>query len=97
MINNYILTNEADSDLSDIFDYTENEFGYNQAVKYLSNLKTALSKISKNPAIGRKRKDLKKGIFSVPEQSHVIFYLINKEVLIIVRVLHSSRDLKNFM
>ena len=97
MKHNYILTNEADNDLSDIFDYTENDFGYNQAIKYLSDIKITLIKISRNPEIGRKRNDLKKGIFSFPEQSHVIFYLIKNKVLTITRVLHASRDIKNFL
>ncbi len=34
----YELSPEADKDLSDIFDYTETEFGLDQAVSYLGNL-----------------------------------------------------------
>ncbi|WP_055442438.1 type II toxin-antitoxin system RelE/ParE family toxin [Lacinutrix himadriensis] len=97
MIYNYKLTNEADKDLSNIFDYTENEFGFNQAVKYLTDLKIVLLKIYKNSEIGKNRKDLRKGLFSIPEQSHIIFYLKEKEAIIITRILHSSRDFQKFL
>ena len=32
----YILSESADVDLEDIFDYTMNEFGFEQAEKYLT-------------------------------------------------------------
>ncbi|WP_452222489.1 type II toxin-antitoxin system RelE/ParE family toxin [Lacinutrix salivirga] len=94
---NYKLTNEADNDLNDIFYYTEKEFSYNQAVIYLTDLETVILKITKNPKIRKKRKDLKRGLFSIPEQSHIIFYFIEKEVIIITRILHTSKDLKNYL
>ena len=39
--NKYILSREADNDLEKIFDYTLEEFGFNQAVKYLEEIEIA--------------------------------------------------------
>ena len=35
----YVLSDEADNDLNDIFDYTEQEHGFDQAILYLTLLK----------------------------------------------------------
>ena len=37
-IDHYKLSESADQDLEDIFDYTEVEFGMDQAISYLSDL-----------------------------------------------------------
>ncbi|MBE9490246.1 MAG: type II toxin-antitoxin system RelE/ParE family toxin [Bacteroidetes bacterium] len=92
----YVLSEEADSDLDAIFDYTENEHSFNQAVSYLNDLEAVFKKLLINPEIGRKRDDIKKGLFSLPEQEHTIFYRFLSNTIKIVRVLHSSRDLPQF-
>lgn len=90
------LTNQAEKDVSDIFDYTTIEFGFNQAEKYVLIIKSTLIKISKNPEIGRHRNDIKTNLLSLPCEQHIIFYSTIKNNLIIARVLHSSKDLRNF-
>ena len=94
----YKLSKEADFDLDDIFDYTEIEFVFNQAVKYLSGLDTVFESLVKNPEIGRKRNELRLGLYSLTEQEHIIFYRIVDEYIRIVRVLHGHKDIpRNFM
>lgn len=92
----YILSEEADKDLEAIFDYTEREFDFNQAVKYLSELESVLNKLVLNPNTGRKRNEIKVGLLSIPEQEHIIFYRIVNNIIRVVRVLHGSRDLPVF-
>ena len=94
----YVLSENADSDIDSIFDYTEIEHGFNQAVKYLNNLETVFQKLVINPEIGKKRNEIKKGLYSLPEQQHVIFYRILKTHIRIVRILHGSKDIpKSFI
>ncbi|MFS4482401.1 type II toxin-antitoxin system RelE/ParE family toxin [Hyunsoonleella sp. 2307UL5-6] len=93
----YKLSEEADFDLEDIFDYTDHRHGFNQAVKYLSDLDFVFKQLVSNPEIGRKRNELKLGLYSISEQEHTIFYRIKKNHIRIVRVLHGSKDLhRNF-
>ena len=47
-----LLSNDADTDLDEIFDYTKAEHGFNQAVQYLDNL---FERLVKNP-IKRKQR-----------------------------------------
>ena len=92
-MHNYVLSEAADLDLNAIFDYTEKECSFNQAVSYLNDLETIFKQLVINLEIGRQRHDIKKGLFSLPEQQHVIFYRILKDHIRIVRVLHGSKDI----
>ena len=88
----YVLSLEAEADLNDIFDYSEREFGFEQAVRYLASIEKVLESLVSNPFSGRERKDIRPDLFSFPHISHVIFYRIINENLVVVRVLHASRD-----
>jgi toxin ParE1/3/4 len=89
----YELSPEAAQDLSDIFDYTEMEFGLDQAVKYLKDLEHCFIQLCGNPSIGRERSEIREALYSFLSQSHVVFYRILNDRLRVVRVLHGSRDL----
>lgn len=91
--NKYILSQEADNDLEKIFDYTLEEFGFNQAVKYLDEIAEVFVKIIKTPEIGRSRNEIKKNLYSLPIGSHVVFYTIQIDHIRIVRVLHGAKDM----
>jgi toxin ParE1/3/4 len=91
--NNYILSREADNDLEKIFDYTFEEFGFNQAVKYLDEIAEVFVKIINTPEMGRSRNEIKKSLYSLPAGSHVVFYTIQIDHIKIVRVLHGAKDM----
>jgi toxin ParE1/3/4 len=92
-IASYELSPEAEQDLSNIFDYTEKEFGLDQAVQYLKDLERCFIQLCNNPNIGRERTEIREALYSFVSQSHVVFYRILNERLRVVRVLHGSRDL----
>jgi toxin ParE1/3/4 len=92
-----LLSNDADADLDEIFDYTEAEHGFNQAVKYVSDLDNLFEQLVKKPNLGKERKEIKKGIYSIVEQEHIIFYEIRKDNILIARVLHGRRDIPKFI
>ena len=89
----YELSEEADFDLSQIFDYTEKEHGFNQAVLYLTNIEAVFQSLVASPFIGRTRNEIKQELFSITEQEHTIFYRINENYIRIVRVLHGRKDI----
>lgn len=96
-IESYELSSEADSDLEEIFDYTHQEFGFNQAVKYLTDLDAVFNSLIYSPQMGRLRREIRSELYSITEQEHVIFYRILTNRIRIVRVLHGSKDLpRNF-
>lgn len=93
----YKLSNEADGDLEDIFDYTKKEHSLHQAIKYLHELEEVFNQIVQNPAIGKERIELKATIFSLKANKHLVFYQIKPNYILIVRVLHGRRDLPKFI
>ncbi len=93
----YVLSEEAGNDINDIFEFGEYKFGSAQAINYLIGLENHFEQLSKNPAIGRERNDIKKALYSLPYISHIIFYGILKDKVRIVRVLYGGRDLIKFL
>jgi len=96
-MSDYKISVVAKNDLRGIFLYSYKEFGLSQAENYIMQLENAIEKLSKSPEIGKQRKDLKIGLYSIPEMEHLIFYRIYTKHIKIVRILHSSRDIKNFL
>jgi toxin ParE1/3/4 len=92
----YILSEVSDKDLEDIFDYTLEEFGFDQAEKYLLEIEEIFQNLILNPQLGKKRDEIKKGLYSLPEDTHIIFYRILDNHIRIVRVLHGSRDVPRY-
>ncbi|KPM33858.1 Plasmid stabilization system [Croceitalea dokdonensis DOKDO 023] len=96
-LKSFLLSNDADADLDKIFDYTEAEHDFNQAVKYFSDLDNLFEQLVKNPNLGKERKEIRKSIYSIVEQEHIIFYEIREEYVLIARVLHGRRDIPKFI
>ncbi len=93
----YELSNIADNDIEEIFDYTEKEYGFDKAIIYVSGFEELFSSLVDNPELGRTRTEIKKGLRSIPKDEHIVFYRILSDHIRIVRVLHGSRDLPNFL
>ncbi|MBD3902991.1 type II toxin-antitoxin system RelE/ParE family toxin [Chryseobacterium sp. Ch-15] len=92
----YILSEIADEDLVNIFDYTMDEFGFDQAEKYLFEIDDIFQNLIINPQLGKTRNEIKQGLYSFPKDNHVIFYRISEDHIRIVRILHGSRDIPNY-
>lgn len=92
----YILSEIADKDLEDIFDYTVDEFGFDQAEKYLLEIEEIFQNLIANPQIGKKRDEIKQGLYSFPKDNHIIFYRILDNHIRVVRVLHGSQDIPKY-
>lgn len=91
-MNTYVLTLEADADLQDIYDFGVYKFGETQAIQYLIQLEKTIKKLAENPTIGKERYEFNAPTLSFPYVSHVIFYRITNNGIIIGRILHGSQD-----
>ncbi len=96
MITHYLLATQAEEDLGEIFDYTEQEFGQAQASRYLMELDAIFNQLMLNPKSGRERREIRANLRSIIYSSHVIFYRVRTDHIRIVRVLHANRDLSRF-
>jgi len=88
----YKLTPAADSDLQEIWEYTENHWGVDQADSYLYTLERRMTYLARNPKRGKHRKELPGSPFNYHEGKHVIFYRRKETGIEIIRILHDSMD-----
>ena len=93
---NYILTNKAVDDLSDIWNYTYDVWSEKQADKYYNMLLEFCKELANKPGIGKSYNEVGNDIFGFKASHHIIFYKsLAKGQIQIVRILHNRMDLKS--
>lgn len=87
----------AAADLDDIYDYTCEHWGIEQAERYLTAIRAAVQRLGSeaemplataNPALGRHR---------VRAGSHIIHYRRDDDSIVIDRILHERMDAKRHL
>lgn len=92
----FVISAIAKLDLDDIYEYSIIEFGIDRTIQYLMEMEDVFITISDHHKIGTTREHIDKGLFAISYFSHMIFYRIDEEkVIIIERVLHGSKDIPN--
>jgi toxin ParE1/3/4 len=92
----YKLTNEAVEDLTNIWNYTFDNWSEKQADTYYEMLLESCQLIADHPNIGKSYEEIKGNLRGLKAVRHIIFYRITDEHPIeITRILHDSMDLKS--
>ncbi len=91
----YRLARRAESDLEDIWDYTENTWSVEQAEKYLDGLFSCFQAIADGRAKAKPIDAVRKGYYKTLCVKHNIFFRKPSEQIIeIIRILHVSMDVE---
>ncbi len=88
----YEFTEEAESDLEEITDYTLERWGLEQAEKYLDGLEELAQNLAESPDLGADRSAMLDGLISFPYTSHTLYYVKQQHGITIIRVLHKRMD-----
>lgn len=88
----FSLSRQAALDIEDIYLYGFLTFGEGQADLYALKLHKAINVLCAHPEIGRLDTRVNPAIRCFHCESHVIFYDILADDLLIVRILHRSMD-----
>ena len=88
----YRFTPEARDDLQSIIDYTQEQWGKEQAHKYVDGLEELAAHLAEKPSLGVNRDTLISSLISFPYVSHVLYYVPQDHGITIIRVLHKSMD-----
>ena len=83
---------EAQEDLLSIWLFGADEWSPEQADEHLRDIEDMCDRLRVHPELGRKRDELIVGLYSIPINPHVIFYLQSSKAITIVRVLHEALD-----
>ena len=91
----YHLTNKAVEDLSEIWDYTFEEWPEQQADKYYQMIIDDCEEIANKPSLGKNYNGITPTLFGIKVNRHIIFYRkIDTNEIEITRILHERMDLK---
>lgn len=88
----YKLSNKAEQDFGDIYEYTFLNFGEDQADEYTEEMESCLQVISEAPFIGRDCREIKQGVRRHDHNKHAIFYKIREQDVFIIRILHQQMN-----
>ena len=92
----YKLSAEAVRDIEGIGENGMSKFGLAQALRYHLGLESRFELLAEFPRIGLPTYDLRAGLYRWSYQSHTIFYMIDPNDLLIVRVLPARADFKRY-
>ncbi len=93
MTPNYSLRQRARADLESIWLYSYQEWGDEQADRYIRSLLARFTWLSENPQIGKQRADIKPGYYCFPEGMHLIFCKISQDGIDIIGIPHQNMDI----
>ena len=88
----FFLRQIAETDLADIWLYTLQSWGKEQADQYIEAIISRFGWLADHPQLGKPRADIKPGYFCFPEGQHLIFYRQHDSGIEILAVVHQRMD-----
>lgn len=86
------LRPKAEDDLDTIHQYTRREWGASKANSYIRDIHQAFTTVAENRTAGRDRSDVRSGLRSFSIGSHLVFYKMLPDGVLVVRILHQMMD-----
>lgn len=93
----YILSPRTQSDLDEIWDYTERHWGIEQAEFYIRQLWQDIEAIAAKPTIARPCPEVRAEYYKFRSGSHLIFFRLSKSGIEVVRILHARMDFEQHL
>ena len=90
-----LILPEAYRDIEEIFDYTLENWSYNQAVKYVALIDDCINDIAQEKLIGKNYIHSSCDYKTIKTGRHIIFYSFQDKSCIVVRILHEKMDFDN--
>lgn len=93
------ITVEPKADIEDILAYTLKTWGEKQASIYANTIKSTLFSIAENPflLLSKERVVKRTAYRTFTFEKHIVFYKIEPERIVIVRILHQSIEAKRYL
>lgn len=88
----YRTTVRADDDVITVYLHGVQNFGIEQAERYLSGLVKCFELLAEQPRIARERPELRPPVRLYFHGAHVIAYVIQGDDILVIRVLHGRQD-----
>jgi toxin ParE1/3/4 len=92
MTGRFVLSPRAQTDLDEIWDYTADRWGLDQAETHTRALWQRIEQVAARPAMGQDASDIRAGYYKISCGSQFLFYRLIAEGIDIVRILHGRMD-----
>lgn len=92
MANEIRYSVEAETDLTFVADFTAEQFGPEQELRYRDGLRRAVELLAMFPGVGSDRSHIAKGLRCHVHASHVIYYSQQSYGVLIERILGPGQD-----
>lgn len=89
-----LFTPQANKDLIEIAIYTEQEWGKEQAEKYLDGFIAASVLLKQTPHLGKPLRKRGVTLRTLQQGQHLLIYRIEGQTLLVSRILHVGMDVK---
>lgn len=90
-----VLSEAAETDLEDIFEYTFFYFGEKKWLEYENSININIEKVANNPDIGHSREDIPENCLAWAVKNHFLIYKIENGYIHLLRILHEKLDFLN--
>lgn len=87
------ISKQAELELLEIALYTLVEYGVEQQIKYENDFNQLFDRLRNQPFLGINATDIKPDLYKIVCNSHIVFYRVNENEILIARILHGSRDI----
>ncbi len=87
-----LLSPAAQLDVADIWDFTVERWGEEQAERYNSRIRDTLGELAAGRRSSRNADDIVPGYRTCIIGSHIAYFRLEADELIIIRILHQSMD-----
>lgn len=94
---NYTVRQKAQEDVIGIWLYSVEQWGPDQADRYLQKINEKFRWLADNPKAGHLRSDVKQDRYFVPVGSHLILYKLVNNQPDIIRVVHQNADVPQWV
>jgi len=92
-VNSYRLSPAAQRDLDEIFNYSFQQWGADQAINYIDKLEAACVELVETPFHGQDCNYIRSGYRRRHVGNHTIYYRIESFGVAIIRILHHRQDI----
>jgi toxin ParE1/3/4 len=92
-----LLRQEAEKDLEDIFSYTLENFGPQQADRYYDAILDMFARILAEPQLGRPVSQRHPGILKQSCREHFVIFARGEDGIDVIRVLHQRMDIDSHL
>jgi toxin ParE1/3/4 len=97
MTKGLVFSDPAIRDIDEIYDYTEDNWGFEQAEYYVFALREQCVSLADGTRSGKALKSKKEGYKALTFRSHFIIYTESLDELTIVRILHRRMNISNHL